>query len=120
MSIVVQHHGYAVGITFYSGFRYCGPFTICLTLLFTQGRDGTTVGPLGSLNNLMMLTKQRRLSPDPNTSRNPSRDPQGRELTAALTVGRDSPPHQALKFIRESTQERNLTAVINVGRVLLS
>ncbi|XP_036796596.1 uncharacterized protein LOC118938253 isoform X2 [Oncorhynchus mykiss] len=26
-------------------------------------RDGTTMGPLGSLNNLMMLTRQRRVSP---------------------------------------------------------
>jgi hypothetical protein len=84
--------------------------------LFTQERDGTTVSPLGSLNNLMMLTRQRRVSPDQNTCR----DPQGRELTAALTVGRVSPPHQAFKFIRESTQERNLMAVINVGRVLLN
>ncbi|XP_071016377.1 mitotic apparatus protein p62-like isoform X2 [Oncorhynchus clarkii lewisi] len=32
------------------------------------------------------------------------RDPQGRELTAALTVGRGSPHQQALKIIRESTQ----------------
>ena len=99
-------------------YRCCGPLTICLTLLFTQERDVTIVDPLGSLNNLMMLTRQRRVSPDQNTSRNTCRDPQGRELTAALTVGRDS-PHQALKFIREHTQERNLIAVINVGRVLL-
>jgi hypothetical protein len=84
--------------------------------LFTQERDVTIVDPLGSLNNIMMLTRQRRVSPDQNTSR----DLQGRELTAALTVGRDSPPHQAFKFIRESTQERNCLAVINVGRVLLS
>ena len=74
--------------------------------------------PLGRLNNLMMLTRQRRVSPDQNSSRNTRRDPQGREPTAALTVGRDS-PHQALKFIREHTQERNIIAVVNVGGVLL-
>jgi hypothetical protein len=86
--------------------------------LFTQERYGTIVDPLGSLNNLMTLTRQRRVSPDQNTSINTHRDPQGRELTAALTVGRDS-HHQALKFIREHTQERNLIAVINVGRDFL-
>jgi hypothetical protein len=85
--------------------------------LFTQERDVTIVDPLGSLNNLMMLRRQRRVSPDQNTSINTRRDPQGRELTAALTVGRDS-HHQALKFIREHTQERNLIAVVNVGGVL--
>jgi hypothetical protein len=100
-------------------FCCCGPLIICLTLLFTQERSGTIVDPLGSLNNLMMLTRQRRVSLDQNTSKNACRDPQGRELTAALTVGRVS-PHQALKFIRESTQERNLIAVINVGRVLFN
>ena len=89
-----------------------------LSDLFTQERDVTIVDPLGSLNNLMMLKRQRRVSPDQNTSINTCKDPQGRELTAALIVGRDS-PHQALKFIREHTQERNLTAGINVGRVLL-
>jgi hypothetical protein len=75
---------------------------------------------LGSLNNIMMLTRQRRVSPHQNSSGNTSRDSQGREFTAALTVGRDSPHQQALKFIRESTQERNLLAVLNVGRVFLS
>ncbi|XP_064816268.1 uncharacterized protein LOC135532751 [Oncorhynchus masou masou] len=75
-------------------------------------------GSSGSLNNLVMLKRQRIVSPDQNTSRNTCRDPQGGELTAALTVGRDS-PHQALKFIREHTQERNLISVVNVGRVLV-
>jgi hypothetical protein len=58
--------------------------------LFTQERYGNIVDPLGSLNNLMML-RQRRVSPDQNTSINTCRDPRGRELTASLTVGRDSP-----------------------------
>ncbi|XP_070296211.1 gelsolin-related protein of 125 kDa-like [Salvelinus sp. IW2-2015] len=89
-----------------------------LALVNTREIRRTIVDPLGSLNNLMMLTRQRRVSPDQNSSRNTCRDPQGRELTTALTVGRDS-PHQALKFIREHTQERNLIAVINVGRVLV-
>jgi hypothetical protein len=48
--------------------------------------------PLGSLNNLMMLRRQRRVSPDQNTSIN----------------------------TRRHTQERNLIAVINVGRVLVN
>jgi hypothetical protein len=61
------------------------------------------MGPLGSLNNLMMLTRQRKVSPDQNSSRNTSRDPRERNLFAALTVGKDSPHQQALKFIREST-----------------
>ena len=100
-------------------FCCCGPLIICLTLLFTQERDVTIVDPLGSLNNLMMLRRQRRVSPDQNTSINTHRDPQGRELTAALTVGRDS-HHQALKFIREHTQERNLIAVVNVERALVN
>ena len=96
----------------------CGPLIICLILLFTQERYGTIVDPLGSLNNLMMLKRQRRVSPDQNTSRNTCRDPQGRELTAALTMGRNT-PHRALKFTREHTQERNLIAVVNVGRDML-
>ncbi|XP_023998746.2 uncharacterized protein [Salvelinus sp. IW2-2015] len=62
---------------------------------------------------------EEAVSPDKNTSINTCRDPQGGELTAALTVGRDS-PHQALKCIREHTQERNLIAVVNVGKVLVS
>ena len=104
-------------ILFYSGFPLLWAFNH-LTLLFTQERVGTTVDPLGILNNLMILKRQRRVSPDQNTSRNTCRDPQGRELTAALTVERDS-PHQALKLIREHTQERNLIAVVNVGGVFL-
>jgi hypothetical protein len=84
--------------------------------LFTQERDVTIVDPLGSLNNIMTLTRQRRVSPDQNTSRNRE---QGRNLTAALTVGRDSPLQLALKDIREYIQERNRIAVINVGRVLV-
>ena len=100
-------------------YRCCEPLIICLTLLFTQEREVTIVDPLGSLNNLMMLKRERRVSPDQNTSINTCRDPQGRELTAALTVGRDS-PHQALTFIREHTQERKVIAVFNVGRVLVN
>jgi hypothetical protein len=88
-------------------------------LSYTQERDGTTVDPLGSLN-IMMLKRERRVSPDQNTSRNTSRDPQGRNLIAALTVGKYSTVHQTLKCIKEFTLERNLTAVINVGIVLLS
>jgi hypothetical protein len=57
-------------------FCCCGPLIICLTLLFTQERYGTTVDPLGSLNNLMMLKRERRVSPDQNTSINACRDPQ--------------------------------------------
>jgi hypothetical protein len=48
--------------------------------------------------------RQRRVSPHQNNSRNTSRDPHGGDFTAALMVGRDSPPQQALKLIRESTQ----------------
>ncbi|XP_036795167.1 uncharacterized protein LOC118937794 isoform X2 [Oncorhynchus mykiss] len=45
---------------------------------------------LGSFNNNMLLTRQRRVSPNQNTS-NTSTDVQGRNLTtAALTVGRVS------------------------------
>jgi hypothetical protein len=72
------------------------------------------VDPLGSLNNIMMLTRQRRVSPDRNTSRNPSGDPQGRSLTTALTVGRVSPLQQNLKYTTESIQERNLIAALTV------
>jgi hypothetical protein len=56
--------------------------------LFTQERDGTIVDPLGSLNNIMKRTRQRRVSPDQNTSRNTSGNPQGRNFTTALTAGR--------------------------------
>ena len=99
MSIVVHLHGYALGITFYLkltlDFCCCGPLTICLTLLFTQERKVTILDPLGSLNNVIRNT---------------------RNLTAALTVGKDSTLHQTLKYIKEFTQERNLIAVINVTR----
>jgi hypothetical protein len=45
---------------------------------------------LGSFNYNMLLTRQRRVSPNQNTS-NTSTDVQGRNLTtAALTVGRVS------------------------------
>nr|XP_046193359.1 rho GTPase-activating protein gacV-like isoform X2 [Oncorhynchus gorbuscha] len=76
-------------------------------------------GSSGGLNNLMMLTGQRIVSPHQNTSRNTSRDPQGRNLIAALTVGKVANLHQNLKYTREHTQERNLIAVINVGGLLL-
>jgi hypothetical protein len=88
-------------------------------LSFTQERDVTIVDPLGSLNNIMMLKRQRRVSPHQNSSRNTSRDPQGRILTAALTVGSVANLYQNLKYTREHTQERNLIAVINVGGVSL-
>jgi hypothetical protein len=86
-------------------------------LSFTQKRDETIVDPLGSLNNIMMLTRQRRVSPHQNTSRNTSRNPQERNLTAALTVGNVANLHQNLKYTSEYTQERNLTTVFTVGRV---
>ncbi|XP_045575704.1 uncharacterized protein isoform X3 [Salmo salar] len=64
---------------------------------------------LGSLNNIMLLTRQRRVSPNQNIPRNTSRDVQGRNLTtAALTVGRVSQARVASLF-----------TVISVGRVLL-
>jgi hypothetical protein len=64
---------------------------------------------LGSLNNILLLTRQRRVSPDQSISRNTSRDTRGRNLTtAALTVGRVSLAGVASLFI-----------VISVGRVLL-
>jgi hypothetical protein len=84
-----------------------------------QKRDVTTVGPLGSLNNIMKLTRQIRVSPNQNTSRNTNRDPPGRNVIAALTVGRDSTLQETLKYIKEFTLERHLLAVINVGRDLL-
>jgi hypothetical protein len=61
-----------------------------------------------------MLMRQRRVSPDQNTSKYNSRDPQGRNLTAALIVGKDSTLHQTLKYIKEFHLERNLMALINV------
>uniref|UniRef100_A0A8C7HBI0 C2H2-type domain-containing protein n=2 Tax=Oncorhynchus kisutch TaxID=8019 RepID=A0A8C7HBI0_ONCKI len=42
-------------------------FTICLMFSFTQERHMTIVDPLGSLNNILMLTRKRRVSPDQNT-----------------------------------------------------
>jgi hypothetical protein len=67
----------------------------------------------------MMLKRQRRVSPDQNTSRNTIRDTQERNHTAALTVGNVSNLHQNLKITSGYTQGRSLIAVINVGRVLL-
>jgi hypothetical protein len=78
--------------------------------LLTQERDVTIVDPLVGLNNLMMLTRQRRVSPHRNTSR----DPQGRNLITFLTVGKVANLHQNLKYTRKHIQERNLIAVINV------
>ena len=98
-------------------FCCCRPLTICLTLLCTQERDGTIVDPLGSLNN---ITMQSRVSPHQNISRNTCKDPQGRELTAALTVGKKSTLHQTLKYIKDFPLERNFMDLINVGKVLLS
>jgi hypothetical protein len=88
-------------------------------LSFTQERYGTIVDPLGSLNNIMKLTRQRRVSPDQNTSRNTSGNTQGRNFTAALTVGRPFQDYIHYNHTREFTLERNLSAAINVGRVLL-
>jgi hypothetical protein len=48
----------------------------------------------------MIMRRQRKVSPDQNTSRNTSRDPQGRNLTAALTVGRGLPLQQTLDDTR--------------------
>ena len=74
----------------------------------------TIVDPLGSLNNIM---RQRKVSPDQNSSKNTSRDPQGRNLTSALTVGKVANLHQYLKTTREHTQERNQTAALTEGIV---
>ena len=101
---------------FYSRFLLLWALNHLSNFLFTQERDVTIVDPLGSLNNLMMLKRQRRVSPNQNTSRNTSKDPQGRNLTSALTVGKVAHLHQNLKYTREHTQERNLIAVINVTR----
>jgi hypothetical protein len=68
----------------------------------------------------MLLKRQRRLSPNQNISRNPSRDVQGRNLTtAALTVGRISQAEVASLFTSGFTPERNRTAALSVGRVSL-
>ena len=93
--------------------------TICLTLSFTQERDGTIVDPLWILSNIMMLTRQRKVFSDQISSRNTIRDAQGRNLIAALTVGYVANINQNLKYTRENTQDRNLTAVVNVGLVFM-
>ena len=41
--------------------------TVCLMLSFTQERDMTILDPLGSLNNILMLMRKRRVSTDQNT-----------------------------------------------------
>jgi 3-deoxy-D-arabino-heptulosonate 7-phosphate (DAHP) synthase class II len=115
--LFVQHHGYAVGITFYGGFLLLWALNHLSDLLFTQERDGTIMDPLGSLNNNMMLTRQSRVSPHQNISRNTSRDPLGRNLFAALTVGNVANLHQILKYTNEYTQERNHTAALTAGKV---
>ncbi|XP_031674207.1 uncharacterized protein LOC116366041 isoform X2 [Oncorhynchus kisutch] len=69
------------------GVKKEGEITVTLKDEEVEERDVTIVDPLGSLNNLMMLMRQRRVSPDQNSSRNTSRDPPGRYLTAALIVG---------------------------------
>uniref|UniRef100_A0A4W5QEY4 C2H2-type domain-containing protein n=1 Tax=Hucho hucho TaxID=62062 RepID=A0A4W5QEY4_9TELE len=102
----VQHHGYAVGIAFYSGFLLLWALNHLSDLLFTQERDVTIVDPLGSLNNIMMLMRQSRVSPRQNTSRNTIRDPQGKNLTAALTVGKLANLLQNLKYTRVHTGEK--------------
>ena len=84
---------------------------------FTQERDVTIVDPLGILNNIMMLMRQRRVSPHQNSSRNISRDTQERNLIAALTVGNVANLHQNLKYTSEYSQETKLTTVLTVGRV---
>jgi hypothetical protein len=89
-----------------------------LTLSFTQERHVTIVDPLGSLNDIMTLTRQRRVSPHQNTSRNTSGDPK-RKLTAALTVGKVTNIHQLLKNTRGSTPERKYTTAQTVGGCLL-
>jgi hypothetical protein len=102
---------------FYSVFLLLWALNHLSDFLFTQERDVIIVDPLGGLNNLMMMMKrQRRVSPLQNTSR----DPQGRHLIAALTVGKVANLHQNLKYTREHTQERNLIAVINAGGVLFN
>jgi hypothetical protein len=103
---------------FYSVFLLLWALNHLSDFLFTQERDLTIVDPLGGLNNLMMLTGQRIVSPHQNPSGNTSRDPQGRNLIAALTVGKDANLHQNLKYTRGHIQERNLIAVVNVGGVL--
>ncbi|XP_031677979.1 zinc finger protein 3-like isoform X2 [Oncorhynchus kisutch] len=74
----------------------CGKrFAVASTLNRHQGTLLTVALSVGGayhlvrFNHIMLLTRQKRVSPDQNTSRNTSRDVQGRNLTtAALTVGR--------------------------------
>ncbi|XP_045575695.1 uncharacterized protein isoform X3 [Salmo salar] len=74
---------------------------------------------LGILNH-MLLTRQRRVFPDQNISRNISREVQGRNLTTAvLTVGRVSQAGVTSLFTSGFTPERNHTAAHSVGRVSL-
>jgi hypothetical protein len=85
--------------------------------LFTQEIDGTIVDPLGSLKNIMMLTRQRRVSLHQNTSRNISRDLKGKHLFAALTAGKVANLYQNLKYTSKYTQERNHTAALTAGNI---
>jgi hypothetical protein len=55
--------------------------------LFTQERDVTIVDPLGSLNNIMKLTRQTRTSPHQNISSG-TQNISSVTLPTALTVGR--------------------------------
>ncbi|XP_045571694.1 uncharacterized protein isoform X3 [Salmo salar] len=74
---------------------------------------------LGILNH-MLLTRQRRIFPDQNISRNTSRDVQGRNLTTAvLTGGRVSQAGVTSLFTSGFIPERNRTAAHSVGRVSL-
>ncbi|XP_070999662.1 uncharacterized protein [Oncorhynchus clarkii lewisi] len=74
---------------------------------------------LGILN-ILLLTRQRRVSPDQNISRNISRGVQGRNLTtAALTVGRVSQTGVTSLFTSGFTPEKNRTAAHSVGRASL-
>ena len=102
---------------FYSVFLLLWALNHLSDFLFTQERDVSVVDPLGVLNNLMMLKRQRRDSPPQNTSRNTRRDPQGRNLIAALTVGKVANLHQNLKYPREFPPGRNLIAALTAGRV---
>jgi hypothetical protein len=75
---------------------------------------------LRSLDNVMMLTRLRRVSPDQNTSRNTIRDLQGRNLTtAALTVERVLLNRGNWTFTSRFTLGGKCTAALSVGRVLL-
>ncbi|KAM9492832.1 uncharacterized protein ACWYII_004534 [Salvelinus alpinus] len=80
----------------------------------TPESDVTIVDPLGSLNNLTMLTRQRRVSPHQNSSTNTCGDPQERNLTAALTVGRVFQHHSHYNITKQFTLEREPMAVMYV------